>query len=83
VGIARHFAMAPATRLWARAVGFGAAIQLVLGVLSILLGAPGWLQLGHLLMAQLLWISAVLLGWAWALSPPALGSPPELVASQP
>ncbi len=77
VGIARHFAVAAATRPWARAVGFGAAIQLVLGVLSILLGAPGWLQLGHLLMAQVLWISAVLLSWTWARSRPSLGHSPE------
>lgn len=37
--------------------------QMVMGSLNILLAAPGWLQLLHLLGAQLVWIFAVLL-WA-------------------
>lgn len=35
--------------------------QLVLGSLNIALGAPGWLQLVHLLLAQGVWLSLVLL----------------------
>ncbi len=65
LGVARRFAAAPATRFWAWAVGCLAAVQLGLGALNIVLNAPGWLQLVHLLMAQLLWISAVLLSWRW------------------
>jgi hypothetical protein len=34
-----------------------------LGALNIALNAPGWLQLTHLLMAQLTWLCAVLLGF--------------------
>jgi heme a synthase len=64
-GAARRFMDAPATRSWAWAVGCLAAVQLGLGGLNIALNAPGWLQLAHLLTAQLLWISAVLLSWRW------------------
>jgi heme A synthase len=46
-------------------VGCLAVVQLGLGGLNIALNAPGWLQLTHLLSAQLLWISAVLLSWRW------------------
>jgi len=38
------------------------ALQVVLGVLNIALAAPGWMQLVHLLNAQVLW---VLLGVHW------------------
>jgi heme a synthase len=64
-GVARRFMDAPATRFWAWAVGCLAAVQLGLGGLNIALNAPGWLQLAHLLTAQLLWISAVLLSLRW------------------
>jgi heme a synthase len=36
-------------------------VQLVLGVLNILLGAPGWMQLLHLLASQLIWVVLCLL----------------------
>lgn len=48
-------------RRWALALIVLAAVQLVMGVSNIALRAPAWLQLGHLLGAQLTWISAVLL----------------------
>lgn len=37
------------------------ALQLGLGAVNIALGAPGWMQLAHLLAAQLLWIVLILL----------------------
>ncbi len=40
------------------------AVQVVLGVVTIALAAPAWLQLSHLLMAQLTWITFVVLGAA-------------------
>jgi heme A synthase len=46
------------------------AIQLVAGFVNVLLNVPVWMQLVHLLLADLLWIAAVLLGAA-ALSRPA------------
>ncbi|HEY8549618.1 MAG TPA: COX15/CtaA family protein [Vicinamibacterales bacterium] len=41
-----------------------AALQIVLGFLNVLLLAPVWMQLVHLLVADLLWIAVVLLGAA-------------------
>lgn len=45
------------------ALGLGAllAAQLLLGACNIAFGAPGALQLGHLLLAQLVWLASVLL----------------------
>lgn len=34
-----------------------AGVQVVLGPLNILLAAPGWMQIAHLLVAQLLWVA--------------------------
>lgn len=48
--------------------------QLLLGVVNLLLLAPVWAQLLHLLMADLVWMSAVLLA-ARTLSQPAEGRP--------
>jgi heme A synthase len=42
-------------------VSFIFLFQLALGVFNILLLAPMWLQMTHLLTADLLWISLVLL----------------------
>ena len=36
-------------------------LQVTLGVINVLLYAPGWMQLIHLLVADILWIAAVLL----------------------
>ena len=47
-------------RRWVRATGLLLAIQMAWGVLNILLAAPGWAQLVHLLLAQGLWLAAVL-----------------------
>jgi heme a synthase len=47
-----------------------AALQLGLGALNVLLLAPVWLQLVHLLVADLLWIAVMLLG-AGVLAPGA------------
>lgn len=54
-------------------------LQLFLGVLNVLLGAPGWMQIVHLLVAQALWVMVWLLTLeAWPTqeqiaSEPALG----------
>jgi cytochrome c oxidase assembly protein subunit 15 len=60
-----RFARLPRCRPWALGLGVTAGAQLVIGALNIALSAPGWLQLGHLLGAQLAWISAVLLTDTW------------------
>jgi heme a synthase len=59
--VALRFLRMPGCQRWAAALGVLAGVQLLLGVTSIALGAPGWLQIAHLLGAQLTWISAVLL----------------------
>jgi heme A synthase len=53
----------------ARAVSFLIALQIGLGFLNLVLLAPIWLQIVHLLVADAIWISFVLLGAA------ALGAP--------
>ena len=51
----------------AKQVTFLTWLQIGAGVINILLGAPGWLQLVHLLLSQLLWLAFVLLTEArWA-----------------
>jgi len=39
--------------------------QLILGVLNILLLAPVWLQMVHLVMSDLIWASLVLTAGTW------------------
>lgn len=53
-------------------------IQLLAGVVNILLNVPVWMQLVHLLLADLLWIAVVLLGAA-ALSRPVTTARPATV----
>jgi len=65
VGLAQRLASVPSVRPFALVLGALALLQLVLGGVNILLRAPGWLQLAHLLVAQLLWISAVLAAQAF------------------
>jgi heme A synthase len=50
-----------ATRL-ARTVAILAGVQLGIGALNVLLLAPVWMQLVHLVVADLVWIAFVLLG---------------------
>ncbi len=58
----------------ALAVGVLAAVQLVVGPVTILLGNPVAARLGHLLLADLLWVALVLLGSA-VLEEEARGAP--------
>jgi cytochrome c oxidase assembly protein subunit 15 len=53
-----------------------AALQTGLGTLNVLLLAPVWLQLAHLLVADLLWIALVLLAaTALAANPARVAAP--------
>lgn len=61
--------------VFSRAVTYLVVIQLVAGVANILLNVPVWMQLVHLLLADLLWIVFVLLSAA-ALSQPAPAAQP-------
>lgn len=60
----------PAVRHFSAWTGGLVFVQLLAGAVNVLLLAPVWLQLVHLLLADLLWIAAVLLG-ANALAAPA------------
>jgi heme A synthase len=61
LGIARR----PDLRLGAGIVMTLAGLQLSVGLLNMLLRAPVWMQLAHLLVADVLWISLVLFCAAW------------------
>ncbi len=60
----------------AKAVRHALIAQVVIGGANIALSAPGWMQLAHLLVAQVVWVSAVLMvaacGAAAASPEPAL-----------
>ena len=49
------------TKRFSRAIGFVFAAEIGAGFLNVLLLAPMWMQLMHLLLADLLWIFLVLL----------------------
>src|SRR5690606_7003154 len=63
------------TRYWSSVVTAMVLLQTVLGVVNVLLKAPGWMQLVHLLVAVTLWVSAVFLLFA------ALARPEELASA--
>jgi heme A synthase len=51
----------PATRPYAAALLAATAAQLFAGLLNLVMLAPVWMQLVHLLLADVLWIALVLL----------------------
>ena len=56
-----HADQMPHVRIWGRSLAIFSFIQVVLGVATILLGAPGWMQVTHLAFATMLWSVAILL----------------------
>jgi len=65
IALARRFPLVPGDargRAASLAVAGLAAVQLVVGFVNVVLLAPVWLQLVHLLVADALWIALVLLG---------------------
>lgn len=67
---------------FSKAVRIVVVVQLIAGVVNILLNVPVWMQLVHLLLADLMWIAVVLLGAA-ALSRPAEAAQPVALSAQP
>jgi len=51
-------------RRWGGVVMLGVVVQVVAGVVNILLSAPGWMQVVHLLLGTGLWIAVVILALA-------------------
>ena len=70
-----------ATRRLARAVTVLFLVQLAAGFLNLFLLAPVWMQLVHLLLADLVWIALVLLA-ASAFAEPVRAAPPPVPASR-
>jgi heme A synthase len=67
----------PASRRWAWTAAALAAVQLGVGLLNVVLLAPVWMQIVHLLLADALWIALVLLAArALALAPSRLREQP-------
>lgn len=58
-----------ALKRWAGALGVLLVLQFVAGVVNVWLLAPVWLQLTHLLLADLVWVSYVLLAVQWLSEP--------------
>lgn len=65
----------PQTRTWGRSVTVVFHFQLLVGVVNVFLQAPVWMQLVHLLLADVLWILLVLTA-ASALAVPSPASEP-------
>lgn len=61
LALAVHAGRAAVARPLAQAVGALVLIQTLAGALNVALAAPVWLQVVHLLLADLLWIALVLL----------------------
>lgn len=63
----REYTKDPFTPRFARGLQHAVVAQVVVGIVTIGLSAPGWMQLVHLLMAQMVWIAALLTAVsAWA-----------------
>ena len=60
-GLAAHLRPSAQTTRWANAVAALFVTQMAIGGLNVWLKAPVWIQLVHLLMADLVWVAAVLL----------------------
>ena len=48
-----------AARRWGGVVMLGVLVQVAAGVVNILLSAPGWLQVVHLLLGTGLWVALI------------------------
>jgi len=68
-GWIRRRSAGPRSHRFARAMQHGVVLQVVAGIVNIGLAAPGWMQLIHLLLAQLVWMATVLAADAVASEP--------------
>jgi heme A synthase len=59
-GLVRNLRPSPAVRFWSRATGALVAAQVTAGIVSLLARAPIWMQMVHLLLADVLWVALVL-----------------------
>lgn len=54
-----------------------ACVQVLAGFVNVLLLAPVWMQIVHLLIADALWLAYILLGAGWLQARPAVGRAPN------
>jgi heme A synthase len=73
----------PAARRLAWVAGLLFVVQLMAGAINLVLLAPVWMQIVHLLLADLVWISLVLLAAATLTAESQAESPVELPAAAP
>jgi protoheme IX farnesyltransferase len=59
-GLVGHLRPSPQTKRYANAIFVLFFLQMAVGYLNVLLAAPVWMQLVHLLLADLVWISMTL-----------------------
>ncbi|MPY66722.1 heme A synthase [Deinococcus sp. SDU3-2] len=85
VGALRRWRPSPAVTRWGAALFGVIAAQMAVGFANVALKAPDWMQLTHLLLACIMWLVTVLLGYE-ALTTlrrvptPARAAPPEVTA---
>lgn len=63
VGVLRRWRPSPAVTRWGLALFGVIAAQMAVGFLNVALKAPDWMQLTHLLLACIMWLVTVLLGY--------------------
>ena len=63
-GLAQHLRPTAEVRQWSQVTIFAFLVQMGVGVLNLAINAPIWMQLVHLLAADVLWIALVILAAA-------------------
>lgn len=64
VGYVKKHAPSTEAVRWANVLLGSLCAQVLVGFANIGLGAPGWIQLVHLFVTQIIWISALLMTWS-------------------
>jgi protoheme IX farnesyltransferase len=59
-GLVAHLRPSHATKRWGQTMGYLFLAQIVVGYVNVLLRAPVWMQVVHLLMADLVWVTFAL-----------------------
>ncbi|MEM6794923.1 MAG: COX15/CtaA family protein [Acidobacteriota bacterium] len=83
IGAIRAAKLPEPARRYANALNALVLLQIGIGSLNMVLHAPVWMQLVHLLMADSVWIALVLTGNAALLEKPATAAVPRARAAEP
>lgn len=68
--VAGRASASAAQKRWGNAVAVGVLLQVGAGAVNIMLSAPGWMQLVHLMLGTSLWVAVVLLAASVLERPP-------------